>query len=627
MNQIIINEENIYKISHGIFVKNKLFKENNLPNILEENNWICLNRYTGKGQGDAFMNQLKIGDYVLVSYGGDRILYLAKVTSDYSSLDSSIDSLVDNSGDWIYREVEPIYLPIDSSLDDLKGDRRIFMPSGNSTFYEMPKSELDYLNNNLFESKLEVSFLLSTQTNKTQNIPKTLTKSDIINLQIPLNQILFGPPGTGKTFNSIKEAIKIASPDFNINQAWEFIKAEYDRLIHEKQVVFTTFHQSMSYEDFVEGIKPLEPTEEGGNVIYKVVEGLFKKICKRANPVLGNLESIIEAFKKEISEDDINKKPVTIKASGTTFDVTYRGTSVFYVRPHASTKENAWYPVNITHIEKVFSTDSYDGVYNQTYVREIIQYLIQNKGLQKGNKAAISKNYVLIIDEINRGNVSSIFGELITLLEENKRQGKKESLEIMLPYSQEIFSVPENLYIIGTMNTADRSVEALDTALRRRFSFKEMPPKPSVIREQENKGILTLDNKVIDLATVLETINKRIAVLLDQDHLIGHSYFLNIDTPEQLKATFETNIIPLLQEYFYGDYGKIALVLGAGFCAEEAVHNIDKLFAVVTNYDTSAYQEKRNYQLLMNKDGFNLRNAIDLLLNEAKKDTLTTNPE
>ena len=430
----------------------------------------------------------------------------------------------------------------------------------------------------------------------------------------PLNQIFFGPPGTGKTYYAIKEAIKIVSPEFNIHQEWDIIKTEYDRLTQEKQVIFTTFHQSMSYEDFVEGIKPLEPTEEGGNVIYKVEEGLFKQICKRANPVLGNFEVIIEAFKKEISEDDVNKNPITIKASGTTFDVTYRGTSVFYVKPHASTKENAWYPVNISHIEQVFSTNNYNNVYNQTYVREIIQYLIKNKGLQKGNQKSIAKNYVLIIDEINRGNVSSIFGELITLLEENKRQGKKESLELTLPFSKAPFSVPENLYIIGTMNTADKSVEALDSALRRRFSFTEMPPKPQVISNQVNKGTLSIGEQVIDLATILEAINQRIEVLLDRDHLIGHSYFLNINTPQELKMTFEKNIIPLLQEYFYGDYGKIALVLGQGFCTEEKIPDVNTLFANVPSYDTSMYQEQIKYTLRKIENDTDLLKAIQLLL-------------
>lgn len=170
---------------------------------------------------------------------------------------------------------------------------------------------------------------------------------------------------------------------------------------------------------------------------------------------------------------------------------------------------------------------------------------------------------MLIIDEINRGNVSQIFGELITLIEEDKRLGNAEAIQVRLPYSKDSFGVPPNVYILGTMNTADRSVEALDTALRRRFSFIEMPPCYSLIRTdgKAKDGIIN----GIDLSLLLEIINKRIEKLLDKDHMIGHSYFLNISTLNDLKSTFQNKIIPLLQEYFYGDYGKIGLVIGAGF--------------------------------------------------------------
>jgi 5-methylcytosine-specific restriction protein B len=232
--------------------------------------------------------------------------------------------------------------------------------------------------------------------------------------------------------------------------------------------------------------------------------------------------------------------------------------------------------------------------------------------------------FVLIIDEINRGNVSQIFGELITLIEEDKREGKLEALDVILPYSKEPFSVPSNIYIIGTMNTADRSVEALDTALRRRFVFEEKGPQPNLLTSSqihrrfwndwepwaeikeynyekiekelwEFLGVEFLDKKAyirygdsevqsgftieefesaiegkltytgIDLSNMLTTINSRIEVLLSRDHQIGHSYFMKVYSEEDLKTAFYKSIIPLLQEYFYGDYGKIGLVLGRGF--------------------------------------------------------------
>ena len=163
--------------------------------------------------------------------------------------------------------------------------------------------------------------------------------------------------------------------------------------------------------------------------------------------------------------------------------------------------------------------------------------------------------------KFREGNVSQIFGELITLIEEDKRLGNKESLEITLPYSKETFGVPPNLYIIGTMNTADRSVEALDTALRRRFSFEEMPPK----YELNELNYSIFGYKASD---ILKTINTRIEKLLNKDHTIGHSYFIVKEGKNEIEATvkaFYKNIIPLLQEFFYGDFGKIGLVLGNGF--------------------------------------------------------------
>lgn len=168
-----------------------------------------------------------------------------------------------------------------------------------------------------------------------------------------------------------------------------------------------------------------------------------------------------------------------------------------------------------------------------------------------------TKNYVFIIDEINRGNISKIFGELITLIEPTKRVGQVEGTSVKLPYSQKMFGVPSNVYLIGTMNTADRSIATIDTALRRRFQFKEMQPDPNVL-----DGIFVEDISIKDLLTRM---NLKISVLYDREHTIGHAYFTKLkDNPtiEVLASTFQNAIIPLLQEYFYEDYEKIRLVLG-----------------------------------------------------------------
>ena len=307
---------------------------------------------------------------------------------------------------------------------------------------------------------------------------------------IELNQIFFGPPGTGKTYNTINEAIKIAAPEFyTVNhENRDKLKMHFKELLlnndneSEGQIGFTTFHQSMSYEDFIEGIKPVKPDTNDTHLKYEIQEGIFKRICR-------------------IASDNSNK------------------------------------------------------------------------------------NFVIIIDEINRGNVSSIFGELITLIEKDKRAGTDEELSVLLPYSKKEFKVPQNVFIIGTMNTADRSIEALDTALRRRFSFREMPPKPELIL-QEGK-LKAYNGKIddIDVVEILKIMNDRIEKLIDKDHKIGHSYFLGIETLDDLKKIFKDKVIPLLEEYFFGDFGKISLVLGSSFISKSGKSGVS--FARNNEYDPS----------------------------------------
>lgn len=264
---------------------------------------------------------------------------------------------------------------------------------------------------------------------------------------------------------------------------------------------FVTFHQSFSYEDFIEGIKPIFPEndEETTDLGYAIEDGVFKRLCLRAK------------------NDPENR-------------------------------------------------------------------------------------YAIFIDEINRGNVSAIFGELITLIEPDKRSGEKNELSVKLPYSKKEFTVPSNLDIYGTMNTADRSVEALDTALRRRFEFMEMMPDYSVIENETVDGI--------QLSKVLETINQRIELLIDRDHTIGHSYFVNVDTTDKLADAFNNKIVPLLQEYFYGDYGKIGLVLGKGFI--DKINN-DKIDFAHFDYE-NANDFKTPTFVLKQVDGNGIVDAVNLLL-------------
>lgn len=199
-------------------------------------------------------------------------------------------------------------------------------------------------------------------------------------------------------------------------------------------------------------------------------------------------------------------------------------------------------------------------------VSEVMKLIRKNIG-SGDDRGTIRDKYVFVIDEINRGNISKIFGELITLIEETKRKGEKEATEVILPYSGKSFGIPSNVYIVGTMNTADRSIALMDTALRRRFSFVEMMPETTVLQEL---GISKIGD--LDLIKMLQTINERITYLYDREHTIGHAFFTGLKddpTVEQLGDIFLKKIIPLLQEYFYEDYHKIQLVLGDNSKSDE----------------------------------------------------------
>lgn len=386
-------------------------------------------------------------------------------------------------------------------------------------------------------------------------------------MKTPLNQILYGPPGTGKTYHTINKALSIIESKSEValeNEQRDELLKRFNDYVDSGQIVFTTFHQSMTYEDFIEGIKPVPPIEGDTFVKYEVRRGIFREICEAASQSKGssNFDEAYLKFIDDISQDDDfelqtpkQKKPfrVRINSNKTVVAIpqTEKGTEM------GITKE--------MFREYVLNDVIKDW---KPYTTALGDYFKKNYDVKVEQLDNRHKNYVLIVDEINRGNVSQIFGELITLLEESKREQGEEPLTVTLPYSQKRFSVPSNLYIIGTMNTADRSVEALDAALRRRFSFTEMLPDASLIAKKGKlkDGILDEDpNYKINLVRLLETINLRIEKLVDRDHQIGHSYFLSVEDWETLRQAFYKCLIPLLQEYFFGDYGKIALVLGKGF--------------------------------------------------------------
>lgn len=440
-----------------------------------------------------------------------------------------------------------------------------------------------------------------------KNIPEevvTISKDNPNETALPLNQILYGPPGTGKTYNTINMALEICGEDLTAKNRKE-IKQLFQQYVEEGRIVFTTFHQSMTYEDFVEGIKPKINGEEESDISYEIEDGIFKLICKKAeeeNNTGANNKNFDEAWAELI--DDV-KKSLSMDKLVKIGSWEY-GLSSKESLKYSSINTPSQYSFTIT------KQNVYDAYRNikarpsgafQKDMEDIVGFMKTKFNLNDYQEVSVieesaNQNYVLIIDEINRGNVSQIFGELITLIEEDKRLGKPEALQVQLPYSKKPFGVPPNIFIIGTMNTADRSVEALDTALRRRFSFTEMPPKPELI-DVEVSGIR--------LSTLLEMINKRIEKLLDKDHMIGHSYFLSVKDWKDLKSVFHNKIVPLLQEYFFGDYGKIGLVIGSKFFKNNEEQE-DNFFAPFEDYDSSPYLERKVYHLQniknMEKDEF-----------------------
>lgn len=384
---------------------------------------------------------------------------------------------------------------------------------------------------------------------------------------IPLNQILYGPPGTGKTYQVIEKAVKAADRG-SLPAERKKIKDRYDELVKERRIRFVTFHQSYSYEEFIEGLKAVS---EEGQISYEVKSGIFKQMCFDAQVAESNSLTKFENALKHVKEI-CEKNPIYCKTlTGKPFEFTYHGNSTFRCYPENTCHENSGngYPASIEHVRSYFITKNDATIYNTPYVKGILKYIQETYSVPDYHPKHISsnKNFVLIIDEINRGNISKIFGELITLIETSKRQGEDEALELTLPYSGEKLSVPNNLYIIGTMNTADRSLTSLDTALRRRFDFIEMMPNYDTLKMDSisNKFTISLDQ-------LLKTMNDRIEALYDRDHLLGHAFFIPVKQlvedkkPEEALAelgnVFKNKIIPLLQEYFFDDWEKIRLVLG-----------------------------------------------------------------
>lgn len=456
------------------------------------------------------------------------------------------------------------------------------------------------------------------------------------------NLILYGPPGTGKTYHSATEALRLCGEPVPADR--NELMTAYQSLAAAGRIEFVTFHQSMAYEEFVEGRQPVTGSEEGedgatAGFRLETVPGIFRRIARRAeasrgssgaetrlsldgrqvfkmsigakylpedaplfdeaiekgcaifgfydfdlsDPRFSSREEIREAakarheadpeahfsqaatmmtnlFRNEVKEGDVlivTKGNLLVRAIGIVtggYEFAPREGSSDYA--HRRAVDWLW-----TDKEGIAASDIYDLGLVQRTIYQLdktslnIPAVERYMNSQRAEDPAAPEPFVLIIDEINRANISKVFGELITLLEPDKRLGQPGQIKLRLPYSRDEFGVPANLHIIGTMNTADRSIALLDTALRRRFSFREMMPEPSVLAEAAAKTGM-------DLPGLLRTINERIEYLYDREHQIGHAYFITCTTRADVDAVMRDKVIPLLAEYFFEDWAKIAAVLG-----------------------------------------------------------------
>lgn len=491
--------------------------------------------------------------------------------------------------------------------------------------------KLEYINSTIqgcikITNQEFIDFLSSHFEGKTSMKPETKQN----NPNIPLNQILFGPPGTGKTYNTVIKAMEIINPGLIVQYkaeaiTYDDVKKAFDEAKKNGQIEFVTFHQSYAYEEFVEGIKPYLGSEDRDRAELKYVlkNGIFKEICKRAeNPTIENQvetsirknpniwkvslkgsgenpvrtdcmdnnririgwdeygetideeidfksggKDVLSAFMDKMQIGDIVLScysAETIDAIGV-ITSEYAWDSSLLPKGYSRYRKVKWlvkglnYNILKLNNDKIFAPATVYQL-NNISLRDILD-IVKSNGQTINYKT--DKPHVLIIDEINRGNISKIFGELITLIEPDKRQGESHAIEVKLPYSKDKFSVPKNLYIIGTMNTSDRSIATVDIALRRRFKFIEMMPDKNLVADFG-----------IGFKEIFEKLNTRIKLLLDRDHQIGHSYFINTKYENAdavtLKEIWFSEIIPLLNEYFYCDWEKLRRII-PGFLKQVSV--------------------------------------------------------
>ena len=479
----------------------------------------------------AHKDKIKKGDKVILWISGKNsgCYSLAEVTSEAQNITQSKDSHL-----WKTEDKNPLKAGIKITHNIIETPLLWSKIKGTKGLENL---KVGNQGTNFTATKTEFKTILSLINNTTASNNKADMQAK--------NIILYGPPGTGKTYNSIDKAVEIASPErFNFNNH-KVNKGVFDELRRNGQIEFVTFHQNYSYEDFVVGISP---DVTSGTLRFDKREGIFKQLAERAKQnwlassdkkeISIDFNFVFNTFFSKLIEEEVKEIEIPMKSKGYKFKVTSIDIDEGRIK---FTKQSGGtgHDLLVKNLKAIYEGSLDYGVEGLgVYYNPLVEHLKEfAETLEPQNSTEEElKRFVLIIDEINRANISKVFGELITLLEDDKRLGEENELKITLPNGEKEFGVPPNLYIIGTMNTADKSIALIDIALRRRFEFIGYYPEYEMLNEEESLLLKKVNEAVFK--------EKKSA-----DYLIGHAYFMKGQT---IEIVLKNKVIPLLMEYFSG---------------------------------------------------------------------------
>ena len=538
---------------------------------LSNNVWVTQQRY-GHQKSSAVsgllgcVRNVKAGDIIFLTYGSEIYAYGNVIECPLASDQvSNLQRVIQknrhdyNSGIVKFEDNNVFYEDLTKGCDNwgqritvdqwhYYSDRTNVSTAGMRNEITMGVTTMSFIGITEKYGKKKVKELKEQFENKHMFISKTAKL-----LQSKHNIILQGAPGTGKTYNTAAialAALDVTDVDLNDHKA---VMKRYDSLLGD-QIFFTTFHQSLDYEDFVEGLKPHVQTDADGNsigVTYEPEDGIFKRACNAVQTDQSkDIVECIDDYLQKIKGYQNKREIPTVTGRSSLYVWWKEGNSTVSSRSTNSTssREEEYTPSPLN-IEKIKLQALGKGGENnwQSYAQAFIE------AVKREYHATTDKPVVLIIDEINRGNVSKIFGELITLLESDKRSNGNHPIKVMLPYTKGEFGVPSNLYIIGTMNTTDRSTGTLDYALRRRFAFVTLKSQDSVIKKYySDAGNDELASVAValfdDIKKFIENPKHLCGDMSIDDLMVGHSYFM-AESEEELQDKVEFEILPLINEY------------------------------------------------------------------------------